>query len=266
MTSVILLAAALFVGICALAFTLATYALPFVIGLAASRLILGCGAAWAFAAIAGLAVGVSSFAALVYLRAVLRRPFARFAVAVIYAAPAAVAGYALMHGLVSDLPIGEFCSKASASQAVGSSRYQRHCGSRRRDEDGPDDDARLSNKQYCEFPAQRDCTRLDVSANQEKPMTQEQAYQLYTYSVVQNPEEPRWTETGIPDIYFASFQEAKAEVTRLRDDLQSADEDIPAFRIEKIETLPLSKANLLILLNAGMGSFLKSSEIEETVG
>lgn len=97
-------------------------------------------------------------------------------------------------------------------------------------------------------------------------MTEEQAYQLYTYPVVRDPEEPRWTETGIPDIYFASFEEAKAEVTRLRDDLQSADEDIPAFRIEKIETLPLSKANLLILLNEGMGSFLKSYEIEETVG
>lgn len=108
MTSVILLAAALFVAMCVLAFTLATYALPFMIGLAASRLTLGCGAGWAFAAIAGLAAGLSSFAALVYLRAVLRCPFARFAVAVIYAAPAAVAGYALMHGLVSDLPVGEF--------------------------------------------------------------------------------------------------------------------------------------------------------------
>jgi hypothetical protein len=104
-----------------------------------------------------------------------------------------------------------------------------------------------------------------VSAKQEKPMAQEQTYQLYTYSMVHDPEEPRWKETGIPDIYFASFQEVKAEITRLRDDLKAADEELPAFRIEKIETLPVSKSNLLILLNEGMGAFLKSYEIVETV-
>lgn len=107
MTSVILLAAALFVGLCVLAFTLATYALPFMIGLAASRLALGCGAVWIFAAIAGLAVAVSTFALLAHLQAVLRNPAAKLAVAVICAAPAAVAGYALMRGVVSGMQMGE---------------------------------------------------------------------------------------------------------------------------------------------------------------
>ncbi|MDK1494768.1 hypothetical protein QN219_33205 [Sinorhizobium sp. 7-81] len=97
-------------------------------------------------------------------------------------------------------------------------------------------------------------------------MTQEQTFQLNTYSVVHDPEEPRWAETGIPDIYFASFEEVKAEVPRLRDDLKSADEELPAFRIEKIETIPVSKANLLTLLNEGMAAFLKNYEIVETVG
>lgn len=72
MTSVILLAAALVVALCVLAFTLATYALPFMIGLAASRLALGCGAGWTFAAIAGLAVAVFAFVSLVYLQAISR--------------------------------------------------------------------------------------------------------------------------------------------------------------------------------------------------
>jgi hypothetical protein len=94
-------------------------------------------------------------------------------------------------------------------------------------------------------------------------MTQEKTYQLYTYSVVHDPEEPRWAETGIPDIYFTSFEEAKSEVTRLQGDLKLAGEELPAFRIEKIETLPVSKANLLVLLNEGMGAFLKSYEIVE---
>ncbi|WP_157628150.1 hypothetical protein [Ensifer sp. BR816] len=52
----------------------------------------------------------------------------------------------------------------------------------------------------------------------------------------------------------------------MRDDLKAANEELPAFRIEKIETLPVSKANLLTLLNEGMGAFLKSYEIVETVG
>lgn len=97
-------------------------------------------------------------------------------------------------------------------------------------------------------------------------MMQEQTFQLYTYSMVHDPEEPRWAETGIPDIYFASLEEAKAEVARLRNDLKSADEEFPVFRIEKIETPPVSKASLLTLLNEGMGAFLRRYEIVETVG
>lgn len=108
MTSVILLAAALVVALCVLAFTLATYALPFMIGLAASRLALGCGAGWTFAAIAGLAVAVFAFVSLVYLQAISRSQTAKLAAAVIYTAPAAVAGYALMQGFVSGAPTSEF--------------------------------------------------------------------------------------------------------------------------------------------------------------
>ena len=97
-------------------------------------------------------------------------------------------------------------------------------------------------------------------------MKPDRSFELFTYSVVQDDEEPHWKESGVPDIYFASFEEAKAAVTRLRYDLKSADEELSAFRIEKIETLPVSKANLLTLLNEGMGAFLKSYEIVETVG
>ncbi|MDK1493891.1 hypothetical protein QN219_28285 [Sinorhizobium sp. 7-81] len=96
-------------------------------------------------------------------------------------------------------------------------------------------------------------------------MTEQSSFELFTYSVVQDREE-RWKETGIPNIFFASFEEAKAEVTRLREDLMASDEEaLPPFRIEKIETLPVSKANLLTLLNDGMAAFLKSYEIVETV-
>jgi hypothetical protein len=108
MTPVILLAVALFVGLCVLAFTMATYALPVMVGFAAGRLAIACGAPLAIAVILGLVAAVSSFSALVYLQAGLRSPAARLAVAVIYATPAAVAGYALMFGVLNRIQMEEF--------------------------------------------------------------------------------------------------------------------------------------------------------------
>ncbi|MDI5927758.1 hypothetical protein QBK93_24135 [Rhizobium leguminosarum] len=72
MTPVILMAAALLVGLCVLAVTLAIHALPLMIGLAAGRLAIACGAPIAIAAIIGLVAAVSSFSALVYLQVALR--------------------------------------------------------------------------------------------------------------------------------------------------------------------------------------------------
>lgn len=37
-------------------------------------------------------------------------------------------------------------------------------------------------------------------------MKRDQSFELFTYSVVRDNEEPRWKETSIPDIYFASFE------------------------------------------------------------
>ena len=112
MISVVLLAAALLIAMCVLAFTVAIYALPFMIGLAASRLMLGGGAGWAIAVAGGFVVGASSFVILVYMQAILRRPTARIAVALVYATPAAFAGYAVMYGLVHDLSIGDFLKQS----------------------------------------------------------------------------------------------------------------------------------------------------------
>lgn len=96
MTPVILLAVALFVGLCVLAFTLAIHATPLMIGLAAGRSAMACGAPLAVAVLVGVVAAVSSFAARAYLQAILCNPAARLAIAVAYATPAAFAGYALM--------------------------------------------------------------------------------------------------------------------------------------------------------------------------
>lgn len=98
-------------------------------------------------------------------------------------------------------------------------------------------------------------------------MRQDQSFELFTYSPVRDSEEPRWKETGIPNAFLGSIEEVRAEIIGLQDDLEAAGEEpLSPIRIEKIETLPMSQANLLILLNNGIGAFLKSYEVVETLG
>ncbi len=77
---------------CVLAYTLAIYALPFMLAIVATRFAYGTGAGWVGAGIVGLVAGVASFGILAFLFAMLRAPILRIALALIFAAPAAVAG------------------------------------------------------------------------------------------------------------------------------------------------------------------------------
>lgn len=87
---------------CVLAYTLAIYALPFMLALAATRFAYGTGAGWLGAGLVGLVAGASSFGVLTFLFAMLHTPILRIALAIIFATPAAVAGYALVHGVTVD--------------------------------------------------------------------------------------------------------------------------------------------------------------------
>lgn len=123
MTPIILLAVALCAALCVLAFLLATHALPFMAGLAAFQLVQACGAGTIVAGIVAIAIAILSFALFAYLRQVLRSQYARLFLALVYAAPAAVAGYALMHGLTGAMPVAEpvrqaFCLASSALVAI----------------------------------------------------------------------------------------------------------------------------------------------------
>ena len=88
---------------CVLAYTLAIYALPFMLAVTAARFAYGTGAGWVGAAIVGLAAGAGSFGILTLLFAILRAPGFRIALAILFAAPAAVAGYALVYGLAAEI-------------------------------------------------------------------------------------------------------------------------------------------------------------------
>jgi len=100
MVILILLGVVLVGLLCALAYTLATYALPFMLGLAAARLAYATGAGLIGAGFVGLAAGAVAFGVLAFLFSTLRSPILRFAVVTVFVAPAAIAGYALVHGIV----------------------------------------------------------------------------------------------------------------------------------------------------------------------
>ncbi len=89
--------------LCAFAYTLATYALPFMLALAAARFAYETGAGFIGVGLAGLVAGAVAFGVLSLLFAATTAPIPRITIALIFAAPAAVAGYALVHGVAGEL-------------------------------------------------------------------------------------------------------------------------------------------------------------------
>lgn len=102
MIAAILLIVPLIIMLCVLAYHLATFALPLMLALEAARFAYDTGAGWIGAAIVGFVAGIGSFGILAWLFDMLRAPVLRIAVALIFAAPAAVAGYALIHGVARE--------------------------------------------------------------------------------------------------------------------------------------------------------------------
>jgi len=102
MVTVMLMRVVLIAGLCVLAYTLAVYALPFMLGLTAAQFAYHTGSGLIGAGLVGLVAGGVAFGILALLFDTLRTPILRLIVALIFAAPAAVAGYALVHGVTKE--------------------------------------------------------------------------------------------------------------------------------------------------------------------
>lgn len=102
MIVLMLMAVALVAGLCVLAYTLAVYALPFMLGMEAARLAYASGSGLIGAGLVGLIAGAAAYGLLVVLFMAVRTPILRLAVALVFAAPAAIAGFALVHGITRD--------------------------------------------------------------------------------------------------------------------------------------------------------------------
>jgi hypothetical protein len=97
-----LMAIASLSGLCVLAYTLAVYALPFMLGVEVARWAYASGSGLIGAGLVGLVTGAVAYGLLIVLFMAARPPILRLAVALVSAAPAAVAGYALVHGITGE--------------------------------------------------------------------------------------------------------------------------------------------------------------------
>ncbi|MCO5153991.1 MULTISPECIES: hypothetical protein [unclassified Shinella] len=98
-------------------------------------------------------------------------------------------------------------------------------------------------------------------------MSAEPSFTLYTYSPELQPVQARWCDDGIGDAFFGNAETARAAVAELRDAV--ADEpghDWPPMRLERIETVPVTRDAFLALLNNGVGAIIKTYDIIETIG
>lgn len=104
MIAPMVMAVALLAGLCVLAYTLAVYALPVMLGMETARLAYasGSGSGLIGAGLVGLVTGAAVYGLLAILLMTMRPPILRLAVALIFAVPAVVAGYALIHGMTHE--------------------------------------------------------------------------------------------------------------------------------------------------------------------
>jgi len=88
--------------LCMLFFTLASYALPFMLGLEIARFAYHAGSGLLGAVLVGIVAGMLVFGLAFLLLGIVRSPVLQIAVALIYTVPAVVAGYALVYGITRE--------------------------------------------------------------------------------------------------------------------------------------------------------------------
>jgi hypothetical protein len=100
MTILILLVLALAIAVGVIAFNLALYAMPLMVGVAAFQLAHGAGAGIVLSGLAALVAALLSVAAILAMLCLVRNPLVRLGGMAIFAGPAMIAGYALTHGML----------------------------------------------------------------------------------------------------------------------------------------------------------------------
>ena len=97
--TLILLAIALTIAACVIAYNLAVYALPVMAGISAAQLAWGAGAGVLMSGLAAIGAALLSVALVIVALGFAKNPALRLIALTVFAVPATIAGYALVHGV-----------------------------------------------------------------------------------------------------------------------------------------------------------------------
>ena len=100
--SLILLAISLTIMLCIIAYNFAIYALPFMVGLSAAQYVWGAGAGIFMTGFAAIGAALLSIGLVITVLGFAKNPALRLIALAIFAVPAAIAGYALVHGVTKN--------------------------------------------------------------------------------------------------------------------------------------------------------------------
>lgn len=100
--TLILLALSLSIALCIIAYNLAIYALPIMVGLSAAQFVYGAGAGVAMSGLAAIGAALLSIGLVIAVLGFATNPVLRLIALAVFAVPAAIAGYALVHGVAKN--------------------------------------------------------------------------------------------------------------------------------------------------------------------
>ncbi len=100
--SLILLAISLTIAFCIFAYNLAIYALPFMVGLSAAQYTWGAGGGILLSGLAAIGAALVSIGLVIAVLGFARNPALRLIALAVFAVPAVIAGYALVHGVAKN--------------------------------------------------------------------------------------------------------------------------------------------------------------------
>jgi len=126
--------------LCWLLFTLAVFALPFFVGVTTGMWAFNSGAGWLGAILVGALAAGLTFGVGQLLLGTVRPLWAKFAIALVFVAPAAVAGYHATHGIAKHVMPSEGWQIAFSivgAVAVGIVSFVRIAGMASSDQSGP---------------------------------------------------------------------------------------------------------------------------------
>ncbi|MCQ9148329.1 hypothetical protein G3A56_20330 [Rhizobium oryzihabitans] len=100
--TLILLVISLTIAMCVIAYNFAIYALPFMVGLSAFQYVHGMEAGFLMSGLAAIGAALLSVALVIAVVGFAKNPALRLIALAVFAIPATIAGYALVHGVTKN--------------------------------------------------------------------------------------------------------------------------------------------------------------------